>query len=201
MCAAPKRSCSSDRHGLWGQAATRDSSLIPRPHVRTAAENVDASECVEFFPTLGVHPAFGRFLNPNDDSEAAPPAVVVSYRFWQNVLGSDHAAIGESILVGKAPFTIVGVAPRASLELDPGVPRDFWVPLSFRPAVAPYFANTTAANSIWLLLMARLRPGVSVAQAASAISVPFAASTTNGPEAIFAPSDAPRIEVPSAAHG
>ena len=155
----------------------------------------------DFFPTLGVHPAFGRFLNPNDDSKAASPAVVVSYRFWQNVLGRDHAAVGKSILVGKAPFTIVGVAPPASLGLDPGVPTDFWLPLSFRPAVAPYFANTTAANSIWLLLMARLRPGVSVAQAASAISVPFAASTTNGPEAIFAPSDAPRIELPSTAHG
>jgi len=156
----------------------------------------------DVFQTLGVSPAFGRFLNPSDDSGAAPPAVVVSYRFWKNVLGSDPAVVGKPFLVGRAPFTIVGVAPPITLELDPGIPTDFWLPLSFKALIQPYSPNTTsAANEIWLPLMARLKPGISIGQAAAATSAIFAASTTTGPEALFAPSDAPHVELPPAAYG
>ncbi len=153
----------------------------------------------DFFPTLGTQALLGRPLTPSDDSRAANPAIVVSSRFWQNVLGGDRAAIGKSILIGKAQFTIVGVV--RPIELDLGIPRDFWLPLSFQSSVEPGLPKTTASNAIWVQLMARLKPGISVAQAASAMSAMFAASTTHGPEAIFAPRDQPRIELPTAAHG
>ena len=153
----------------------------------------------DFFSTLGAHPALGRLLGPADDSSAAAPAVVVSYRFWRTELGGDPNVTGKSILAGKAPVTIVGVASPGFLDLDPGVPTDFWLPLS-SPAAAQRFADKTA-KYLWLGLMARLKPNVGVAQAASAMSTLFTSSVTTGPEAIFKPVDAPQIKLPSAAHG
>ena len=155
----------------------------------------------ESFSILGTHAAIGRLLGPLDDSIAASPAVVVSYRFWQKALGGNRMAVGKSILIGKTLFTIVGVASPSSLDLDPGIPRDFWLPLSSQPALAPYLPKRTAPNALWLELMGRLKPGISIARAASVLSTTFAAATTSGPEALFHPDDAPRVELPSAAHG
>ena len=149
-----------------------------------------------FFPTLGVQPTLGRLLDPADDSSTAAPVVVVSYSFWQNVLGGDRAAVGKSVMIGKAPFTIVGVTGPQLLQLDPGLATDYWAPFSSQPTLPK-----TAANFFWLQIMARVKTGISVSQAAAATSTVFAASTTTGPNPIFAPGDVPHIELPTAAYG
>ena len=153
----------------------------------------------DFFSTLGVRPELGRLLTRPDDSRSAAPVVVVSDRFWRSALAGDHRAIGRSISIAKMPFTIVGVAP--AIDLDPGVPRDLWLPLSFREIIAPDLPNPTAANAIWLGIMGRLKPGVEPSVAASALTRIFAANATTGPEAIFRPSDGPQIDLPRAAYG
>lgn len=153
----------------------------------------------EFFSTLGVRPELGRLLTRSDDSRSAAPVVVVSDRFWRIALAGDHQAVGKSILIAKMPFTIVGVAP--PIDLDPGVPRDVWLPLSFREIIAPDLPNPTAANAIGIQIMGRLKPGVGSSVAASALTRIFAANATTGPEAIFRPSDRPHLNLPSAAYG
>lgn len=153
----------------------------------------------EFFSTLGVRPELGRLLTRSDDSRGAAPVVVVSDRFWRSALAGDHQAIGKSISIGKMPFTMIGVAP--PIDLDPGVPRDVWLPLSFREIISPDLPNPTAANAIGLQIMGRLKPGVERSVAASALSRIFAANATTGPEAIFSPSDRPHIDLPTAANG
>ena len=65
-----------------------------------------------FFSALGTRPALGRLLDPTDDSEGAAPALVVSHGFWQSELGGDRSVVGMHVLVGKAPFTVVGVTGR-----------------------------------------------------------------------------------------
>jgi len=154
-----------------------------------------------FFSALGARPALGRLLAPTDDSEGAAPAIVVSHRFWQNELGGDLSVVGRHVLVGKAPFTVVGVTGQEFPQLDPGLPADFWIPFAYQPTVEPRLPKKTVTNALWIELMARLKPGVSIAQAASATSVFFAASTTSGPEAMFKTSDAPQIELSTAARG
>ena len=183
--------------GIFGYLPTRAAINVNGRVIRADGLYVTG----DFFSTLGVRPALGRFLAPIDDSKTAMPAVVVSYRFWRDVLDGDQAAVGKFLSIGRTQFTIVGVTQSQPLDLDPGVPRDFWVPLSFQSLVNPHPMNLTAANTIWLQAVARLRPGVSAAQAASAISTIFSANTTSGPEAIFTPSDEPRIELTTAAHG
>ena len=154
----------------------------------------------DFFSTLGAHPAVGRMLGPADDSEAAAPAIVVSYRYWRTVLAGDPAVVGKPILVGKITATIAGVASPGFLDLDPGVPTDFWLPLSFVPEVARHLPKKNA-DVPWLNLVARLRTGVNASQAAAAASTIFAADYTNGPDAPFKPTDVPRVALPAAVHG
>ncbi len=154
-----------------------------------------------FFSTLGARAELGRLFDVADDSNGAVPVIVVSHRFWQSELGGDRSVVGKRILVGKALFTVAGVVAREFPEFDPGLPTDFWLPFAFQPAVEPRFPKKTAANALWIELMARLRPGVSSAQAASAASVVFAASSSDGADAMFKPEDAPQIELATAARG
>jgi predicted permease len=155
----------------------------------------------DFFSTVGVKPALGRLLDLSDDSEAAVPSMVVSQGFWQSVLGGDRFVAGKQILVGKTWFTVVGVTAPEFAQLDPGLACDVWIPIAFRSRVPPYPPRQTAATALWIELFGRLQPGISSRQAASAISAIFAASTTNGPEAIFRSNEAPQIELSSAARG
>jgi MacB-like periplasmic core domain len=155
----------------------------------------------DFFSTLGVRPAVGRLFDQRDDSEGAAPSIVVSHRFWQSNLIGDNAVLGKEILIGKTMFTVVGVTAAGFGQLDPGLTCDVWIPLAFRAKVPPYPPKQTAANAIWIELIGRLKPKTSTGQAASALNAAFAASTTNGPEAILKPDDAPQVELATAAHG
>jgi len=155
----------------------------------------------EFFSTLGVKAAMGRLFDQRDDSEGAPPSIVVSHRFWQSKLSGDVAVLGKQILIGRTLFTVVGVTAPGFAQLDFGLTCDLWVPLAFKAKVPPYPPKQTAATTIWIELIGRLKPKTSTGQAASTLSAAFAASTTNGPEAIFKPDDAPQIELATAAHG
>ena len=151
----------------------------------------------DFFSALGARPALGRLLNRSDDDSSASPALVVSYRFWRGALDGDSTVVGKPILLGKTRYTLVGIASPEFGELDPGIPLDFWVPLVFQPDTT----METAPRALWVGLMARLRPGISVTQAKAAMTVLFAESATNGPMAIFKPEDMPKIELPTAAYG
>ncbi len=65
----------------------------------------------EFFSVLGVAPALGRLLRPDDDRAGAPAVVVVSHQFWRDRLSANPAVVGDSITLDGQPRTIVGVMP------------------------------------------------------------------------------------------
>jgi predicted permease len=154
----------------------------------------------EFFPTLGVRAFAGRTLDSLDDAPAAQPVIVLSYRYWQDQLGADLGIIGKTASVNGKPCQIVGIAQRG-FQLDPGVPMDFWLPLGIQPEVDPVLPTRTAPNSLWLDLMARLKPGVSASRAAAALDTIFVPGATTGPQPIFKPEDAPHIVLTNAAEG
>jgi predicted permease len=148
-----------------------------------------------------VRPAVGRLLDQHDDSQVAPPTIVVSQGFWRSQLSGNAAVLGKQILIGRTLFTVVGVTAPEFAQLDPGLACDLWVPLAFKGKVPPYAPKEIAANAIWIELIARLKPKTSAGPAASALSAAFAASTTTGPEAVLKTADAPQIELATAAHG
>ena len=83
-----------------------------------------------YFPVLGVRPAFGRFYTADEDRVGSPASVaVVSHAFWKTRLGGDSAALGRTIPIGKETFTVIGVADPRFTALDLRA-ADVWIPLA-----------------------------------------------------------------------
>jgi predicted permease len=119
-----------------------------------------------YFSTLGVNPVLGRLIGPQDGSPGSPANVaVVGWSYWRNRFNSDRAIVGRQISDGNHPLTIVGVAPRGFVGLEPANPQDIWLPLT-----AQQPGNATTAQ-YWLKLAARLKPGVSIEQARAEMNV------------------------------
>lgn len=110
-----------------------------------------------YFSLLGVRPALGRFIIPEDDAGTAPSRVaVISYRFWQSRYSGKADALGQALKVNGAPYSIIGVAPRGFFGLLTGISVDAWVPLKSTERQALY-------------ITARLKRGVSIGQARAQI--------------------------------
>ena len=91
----------------------------------------------EYFTTLGVTPAAGRFFSPNTEKPGMPPVVVVSDRFWRKELATDPLAVGRIVRLNGQPATIVGIGPKDFLGIWPGTPADLFVPVTCGAALAP----------------------------------------------------------------
>ena len=130
-----------------------------------------------FFSSLGVAPALGRTLTPDDDREQAPHAVVVlSHAYWQRAFGGDPSILGRTILLENAPFSVVGIAPAGFFGVAPGSQTDLWIPLQANALVAPsQNAQFQNPHSFWLHLMVRLRAGVTREAAAADLDLLFQA--------------------------
>jgi macrolide transport system ATP-binding/permease protein len=133
----------------------------------------------EFFAGLGVPPAAGRLISPDDDRPGAPPVVVLSHALAEARFGGADKVPGQTILINNLPFTVAGVTPPGFFGVDPGAAQDLYLPMhtaellgaanqfGFRPA---RYLN---ANYYWVLIMGRLGPGVSLAQAQAVLSPQF----------------------------
>jgi predicted permease len=121
-----------------------------------------------YFDALGLTPAAGRLLGPGDDRADAAPAAVVSYEFWQRRFGGAADAIGRLFTLNNVSFTVAGVLPRRFTgTMQVGQPVDVMVPLATYKAVARSDDDPANANYWWVLMMARLRPGVTADHIAS----------------------------------
>ena len=107
-----------------------------------------------FFADLGVKPAIGRLIRAEDDAVA-----VLSWSCWKNWFNLDPAILGKRIIVQDQPVTVVGVTPRAFFGLLVGYSTDVWLPRS---------SNSKNGG---LILMGRLKPGISIQQARAEMTV------------------------------
>jgi predicted permease len=132
----------------------------PRP---VAAEIVSGS----YFPVLGVGYVLGRVIEPEDDAASgAGPVVVLSYDFWQAQFGGAADIVGRKVLIGNRPMTVIGVAAAGFRGIDVGAVPAFWIPTSmYADANLPTNEDLLKSPTRWLQILARLRPGVSAAQA------------------------------------
>lgn len=83
-----------------------------------------------FLRGLGVSMTIGRSIVPEDDRADAPAVAVLTYGFWQRVLGGDLAALGQPLSVNGTPALIIGVTARGFDGIDPGSPVDVIVPIT-----------------------------------------------------------------------
>ena len=110
-------------------------------------------------PLLGVVPALGRLFTRQDDSAGAPQTVLLSYGYWQRKFGGAHTVIGRSITVDGKPRTIIGVLPQGFHFLDQ---QDAALIVPFQ-----WDRSKTKLGNFSQRALARLKPGVTMAQASA----------------------------------
>ena len=146
----------------------------------------------DYFQTLGVSAAMGRTIEPDDERPGAEAVAVLSYSYWQSAFGGSPAAVGKSIKLNGVPFTIVGVADAAFTRVTPGRTQNMWLPLSqFLPLRIPWGRQSEDERNWWLVVIGRLKPGITRQRAESATSLAFRNEVIA--EKTFKPEDQPEV--------
>ena len=128
----------------------------------------------EFFNVLGIEPILGRAFTPQEDQvPGANPVAVISYGFWQREYGGDPRVVGSTIRAGQATFHILGVAPSGFHGMLVGSDLDVWLPITMQEQVLRGRNYLKPVDTLWLQVMARLKPGLSPKTAEAGINVAF----------------------------
>lgn len=124
-----------------------------------------------YFNALGVRPILGRGFEPGEDvGRNAHPVTVISYWIWKERFHKDPAVIGKTQVLNGVRHTIVGVAPEGFYGTFVGWPIQFWVPASMQELFEPGGYKLEDRNATWIEGFARLKPGVTMAQAQEELS-------------------------------
>lgn len=122
-----------------------------------------------FFDVVGVQPHLGRAFLPREDVPNGPLVAILSYRFWTTRLGADPAVLGTKVLLNSRPFEVVGIAPKGFYGLNTILIPDVWVPVNTAPQMLPFPVSLSGRSESWLLMVGRLKAGVTLPQAQSAM--------------------------------
>src|SRR5437667_1182260 len=159
----------------------------------------------DFFSTLGVSTFIGRPLAPSDDSPSAPPAIVLNYAYWVRAFGAAPSVVGRTVRLDSTTVTIVGVADPHFTNLTPGKPLDFFMPFSVADSVRGkwYRSKDRVADPTnwWVVILGRLKPGVSIGQAQADATTIFRNEMLYGAAPLSKPEDAPAITLRPARSG
>ncbi len=141
---------------LFAFAPLGSVTVVADGHAEMASAQVVSGA---YYEGLGVPAVLGRTLGPSDDRPDAEPAAVVSYRYWQRRFLGDPGVVGTSIIVNRTPFTIVGVTAAAFHGTEVSETVDLSLALAMSTRLSPTGRPRSIA-SWWLLVMGRLKPGV-----------------------------------------
>jgi macrolide transport system ATP-binding/permease protein len=124
-----------------------------------------------YFGVLGVNAALGRVITTDDDQlPGAHPVSVISYKCWQRRFGGDSNVIGKSVIVNGRSYTIIGVAPSGFDGTEVVATAEMWFPMTMQSQIIVGSNWLEARGSENLFVQGRLRPGVNLAQAQTAIN-------------------------------
>jgi predicted permease len=110
-----------------------------------------------YFEILGVAPALGRGINPEDEQPGGPSVCVLNYGVWRDRFGSDPSVLGRSLILNNEAHTVVGILPESFQPRY--VNAEVWMPVRHYPGYSTDRARTPVFG------LARLAPGVSLEQA------------------------------------
>ena len=124
-----------------------------------------------YFEMLGVKAALGRTFTPEDDrTPGAHPVAVLSYASWQKRFGADRNIVGQTMLLNNRSYTIIGVAPPRFNGTEVIFAPELWAPMMMLGQIEPGSRQLEQRNISSSYCVGRLKPGVSVAQAESALT-------------------------------
>ena len=123
-----------------------------------------------YFHVLGVAAAFGRVFGDDEDHVVgASPAIVISYDYWQRRFAGRRDVIGKKVLINDVPVSVIGVAREGFAGEIVGSTYDMWIPIMMQPVLQPHQKFVDDWTTSWLLLLGRLRPGATIAQARAVV--------------------------------
>ncbi|HEX3683510.1 MAG TPA: ABC transporter permease [Bryobacteraceae bacterium] len=137
---------------------------------RVAGEFVSGT----YFPVLGVRPAVGRLFTAADDqSRGGSPLAVLGYDYWQNRFGGDPSIIGKPILVNNHKLTIIGVAAKGFQGVERLFSIQIYVPVMMAAQLTDEEKPFENRRRRWVQVFARLKPGVTRAEAKASLQPVF----------------------------
>ncbi len=115
-----------------------------------------------FFELVGTHAAIGRLFTEADDSLAEAPMAVITWAFWQREFGGSPEVLGRTIRLEDRPYTVIGVTARGFAGLN-AEPTDVFLPIVQNVALGTVASASalTSRRTTWLMMVGRLRAGVS----------------------------------------
>jgi MacB-like periplasmic core domain len=123
-----------------------------------------------YFQTMGITPAVGRLIGPEDDRyPGGHPVAVLSHAYWQRRFAGDPAIVGREVVINNTPMTVIGVTPEKFLGSFIGVASNLWVPMAMQPQMMGG-SRLEARGHGWMQAFARLKPGVSREQVQAELS-------------------------------
>jgi predicted permease len=144
------------------ESSTGDAMSVRRPDATVPDQYFTELVSGNYFSMFGVRAFAGRALTPSDDQPNAAAVAVMSYRVWRNRFQSDPKTIGQTLFMNGHPVTIIGIMPPAFFgDALSQNPIGFWMPLSLEPKFRQQTSILHRWNQHWLMLIGRLRPGVS----------------------------------------
>ena len=133
-----------------------------------------------YFRMLGLEPAIGRLLSPNDDRPDAARAVIISETMWVRDFGRDPSVVGRAVRIHAQPYTVVGVVPAAFRGLFPIIQPELWVPMTWSGDVEPAGISNSVPSpgrtrleqrgQRWLFLVGRLKEGETIERVSANIA-------------------------------
>lgn len=127
-----------------------------------------------YFSTLGLRPARGRFFLPEEDqTPGAHPVAVVNYGTWQTLFGASPDIIGKTLRINNVIFTVIGVAPPRFIGVNAVFGPDLWIPAAMAERVLPIEMQAALSDRAKAIFvgMGRLKAGVSRSQAQANLAV------------------------------
>jgi predicted permease len=125
-----------------------------------------------FFSVLGVPAYAGRtFTAAEDETPGQDPVAVLTYDYWQRRFSGSFSALGSIMRVNDVAVTIIGVTPPGFHGDIVGQPLDFWLPMMMDPLIQPHMNLLNDRAWSWLVMMGRLKPGVTIDQARREVPV------------------------------
>jgi putative ABC transport system permease protein len=138
------------------------------------AERIEGAKVsASFFTVFAAEPVLGRGFSEGEDRAGSDDVVVISHKFWQRRFDSDPDVLGKSVIIDTRPTTIIGVMPDGFHY--PNLETDMWKPAGFD------LNNLTRSMNIYNVI-ARLKPGVTIAQARSQMEAIAAQLAAEHPE-------------------
>jgi predicted permease len=155
----------------------------PRPGALNAGDGTEriGLEVVtdNYFSMLGVQPALGRLIRPNEGrARGDAPVMVLAYDYWKSRFRGDSSIIGRAVRVNGRPFTIIGVASKAFRDTESLVRIAAYVPAWMLDDLSPVAGISSILDDRdfrQFTVLGRLKPGVSLARARAALDVTAAA--------------------------